>query len=198
VKSYLALQYAGVEVNPSYNLATALNVSRMTTFHVDIWTTADQLAIKLVSATFNGAAPELIYDEASGVITSNHWISLDIPLSVFTNINPALNLSKIDQLLWIDNGDIAGPGIQNGDFYVDNVFFYNNTPVIQAPALNGTSFSCQVPSQTGITYVLEATPTLVPSAWTGVQTNAGNGGMLNFTVPVNPAAAKQYFRINSH
>ena len=113
VKSYLGLGYAGVEVNPSYNVATAQDLTKMTTMHVDVWTTANQLAIKMVSATYNGAAAEVIYNAASGAITSNNWVGLDIPLSVFTNLNSALHLAAIDQLLWVDNGDIAGPGIQS-------------------------------------------------------------------------------------
>ncbi len=129
VKSYLGLGYAGVEVNPSYNPATALDVSAMNTFHVDVWTTANQIAIKLVS-TINGAAPEVVYPASGGVITSNHWVSLDIPLSVFTNLVSTLDLSHIDQLLWVDNGDIPGSGVQQGNFYIDNVYFYSNSVAI--------------------------------------------------------------------
>jgi len=195
VTSYLGLGYAGVEVNPSYNQATALDITKMTTMHLDVWTTANQMAIKLVS-TVNGAEPLLIYDAASGVITSNHWVSLDIPLSVFTNLNPQLNLAKIDQLLWVDNGDIPGPGVQNGDFYIDNVFFYNNTPLIQSPALTGTDFTCQVASQTGVNYVLQGTPSLTSATWPGLQTKAGTGRMLTFTIPTagNP---QRFFRIRA-
>jgi hypothetical protein len=129
VKSYLGLGYAGVEPNPSYNPATALDISAMNTFHVDVWTTANQIAIKLVS-TINGAAPEIIYPDSSGVITSNHWVSLDIPLSAFTNLVPTLDLTHFDQLLWVDNGDIPGSGVQQGDFYIDNVYFYSNSVVV--------------------------------------------------------------------
>ena len=195
VKSYLGLGYAGVEVNPSYNLATALNLSKMTTMHVDVWTTANQMAIKVVSAAYNGAAPEVIYNAASGVITSNNWVSLDIPLSVFTNINPALNLAAIDQLLWIDNGDIAGTGVQLGDFYIDNVYFYNNTPIIQSTAISGTNFTLKVATQAGLSYVLQATPSLAPSAWTGIQTNTGTGKMMTFTTPITAANPVRFFRV---
>lgn len=194
VKSYLGLGYAGVELNPSYNPATPYDASRMTTLHLDVWTTANQLAIKMVS-TANGAAPLLIYDAASGVITSNNWVSLDIPLSVFTNINPALDLTKLDQVLWVDNGDIPGPGVRLGDFYFDNVFFYNNTPVIQAPAVAGTNFTMKVASQIGISYVVQGTPVVQPTAWTSIQTNAGTGGLLNFTVPMTPGNSKRFFRV---
>lgn len=197
VKSYLGLSYAGVELNPSYSLTTAYDASQMTTLHVDVWTTANQLAIKLVSAAFNGAAPLLVYDAASGVITSNNWVSLDIPLAAFTNINPALNLAKLDQLLWVDNADIAGPGVRLGDFYFDNVFFYNDTPVIQSPARSGGDFTCKLASLPGFSYVLEGTPSLTPATWTGLQTNAGTGGLLNFTVPITAANPLRFFRIHT-
>ena len=193
VKSYLGLSYAGVEFyNPNQINATAYN-----TLHVDVWTTANQLAIKLVS-TDNGAAPEVIIPASSGTITTNHWVSLDIPLSSFKALAPTLDLTNLDQMLWVDNGDISGPGIQNGSFYFDNVYFYATatatSPTIVIPAVVGGNFTVQSASQTGFNYILQATPTLSPATWTGVQTNAGTGGTLNFSVPTsgNP---QRFFRI---
>jgi len=130
VKSYLGLSYSGVEFyNPNQ-----INASAYNTLHADVWTTANQIAIKLVS-TGNGAAPEVFYPASGGVVTSNHWVSLDIPLSAFLDVNPNLDLANLDQLLWIDNGDIAGPGVQLGDFYIDNVYFYSNN-VVPPPVIN--------------------------------------------------------------
>ena len=193
VKSYLGLSYAGVEFyNPNQ-----INASAYNTLHVDVWTTANQLAIKLVS-TGNGAAPEVIIPASSGTITSNHWVSLDIPLSSFKALAPTLDLTNLDQMLWVDNGDISGPGIQNGSFYIDNVYFYATatatSPTIVIPAVVGGNFTVQSASQTGFNYILQATPTLSPATWTGVQTNAGTGGTLNFSVPTsgNP---QRFFRI---
>jgi hypothetical protein len=42
--------------------------------------------------------------------------------------------------------------------------------------------------------VVEATPALVPASWTAIQTNAG-GGLLTFTIPIDPANPERFFRI---
>ncbi len=70
-------------------------------------------------------------------------------------------------------------------------------PIIVAPGLSGTNFTLQVAaSQTGFNYVLQATPTLAPAAWTGIRTNAGTGGTLNFTFPIVSGNSRQFFRIS--
>ncbi|MDR3458789.1 MAG: autotransporter-associated beta strand repeat-containing protein [Verrucomicrobiae bacterium] len=72
------------------------------------------------------------------------------------------------------------------------------TPFITSPAVSGTNFTLQVAaSQSGFNYVLQATPTLAPAVWTGVQTNAGTGGTLNFTFPITPGNPQQFFRISA-
>jgi len=40
------------------------------------------------------------------------------------------------------------------------------------------------------------TPSLAPATWTGIQTNAGTGGPLNFSFPITPANPQQFFRIS--
>jgi autotransporter-associated beta strand protein len=67
-------------------------------------------------------------------------------------------------------------------------------PTILPPSLSGTNLVFQVQSQAGSNYVVEATPTLVPTSWTGIKTNPG-GGLLTFTIPINPANPKRFFRI---
>jgi|GEM_PF-1675906 len=124
VKSYRGLSYAGVEFygNP-------IDASSKLFMHLDVWTTANQLAVKLVStAGAHGNQAAEIYRPASGgAVSSNQWVGLDIPLADFISANPLLDLSKLDQMLWIDNGDLAGPGVRFGDFYFDNVYFYTPT-----------------------------------------------------------------------
>jgi autotransporter-associated beta strand protein len=72
------------------------------------------------------------------------------------------------------------------------------TPVITAPALSGTNFTLQVPgSQSGFSYVLYGTPSLAPAAWTALQTNAGNGATLNFSIPITPGNPQMFFRIGA-
>ncbi len=71
------------------------------------------------------------------------------------------------------------------------------TPTITAPAVSGANFTLQVASSSsGFNYVLEATPALAPTTWTGVQTNAGTGGTLNFSIPITPGNPQLFFRIN--
>ena len=177
VKSYLGLQYYGVEMNPDYSGGADVDASAYSTLHVDVWTTANQLAIKLVS-TMNGAAPELIYAASSGVITSNHWVSLDIPLTAFTSLVPTLDLTHLDQLLWIDNGDISGPGVQGGSFYIDNVYFYSNasatSPKISA-GLSGGNRNLTFATQTGFTYTVQYKNNLSDASWTTLSSVSGTG-----------------------
>jgi autotransporter-associated beta strand protein len=67
-------------------------------------------------------------------------------------------------------------------------------PTIAPPSISGTNLILQVSSQSGFNYILEATSQLAPTAWVGIQTNAG-GGVLTFTVPVTAVSPQQFFRI---
>ncbi|MSU58859.1 MAG: hypothetical protein EXS35_11955 [Pedosphaera sp.] len=190
VKKYLGLNYAGVEFYGGNHVdATGLN-----TLHVDLWTpNANQFGIQLVSLVTGTQAGQVNFTPASGTITTNGWVSLNIPLTQFTAANPNLILTNLEQLLWIDNQ--AG-GYVNGNFYIDNVYFYATAtpPTIVAPAVGGGNFTAQSASQLGFNYVLQGTTSLSPVSWTNIQTNAGTGGTLSFTVPVagNP---QRFFRI---
>jgi hypothetical protein len=67
-------------------------------------------------------------------------------------------------------------------------------PVITT-AVTGTNLWLLVDTVTGRDYVLESTPVLAPTPlWTSVSTNAGNGGVLTNSVPLNPALPQTYFR----
>lgn len=83
------------------------------------------------------------FTSGSGVITSNSWLSIDIALSQFLAANPSLVLSGLQQLLWVDNGTVGG-GVQGGDFYIDNVYFYRTPPDtngVHASIVSGTLVS---------------------------------------------------------
>lgn len=192
VKRYSSLNYAGVEFfNPK------INASGMTTFHVDLWTpNASKFSVKLVSFAPGAAEYEVVF--TNNVIVTNQWVSLDIPISTFTSGNPAMSFANLGQLLFINNNP-GGP--QYGTFYIDNVYFYTSavtptSPTITAPAVSGGNFTLQVNSQTGYNYVLQATPSLAPASWTNIQTNAGTGGVLNFSVPVSSGNPQQFYRVN--
>jgi len=126
VLKYAGLNYAGVQ------LASNLDVSTMTTMHVDVWTpNATQFGIQLVS--FSGGATTLTgagqVAFTSSTLTKNGWVSLEIPLSSFTaaaNIvggtAAGMDLKAIGQILWLDNMN----GLtEAGTFYIDNVYFHD-------------------------------------------------------------------------
>lgn len=192
VKKYLGLGYAGVEFATSPINTTGYNM-----LHVDVWTpNANQFGIQLVSLDPATQAGQVNFFPASGTITSNKWIGLNIPLANFTAANGALDMTNLKQLLWIDNQ--AGGGVVNGSFYIDNVYFYatpSAPPTILPPAIRSGNIILQVNSMSGTAYVLQATPLLSPAAWTPIQTNAGTGGILNFTNPVT--GGSQFFRIKT-
>ncbi|MDB6015922.1 MAG: YapH protein [Pedosphaera sp.] len=99
------------------------------------------------------------------------------------------------------------PALSSTNLYWDTSLLNNGTikvaantasvPTITSPLVSGTNFTLQVTaSQSGFNYVLQATPTLAPTAWTGVQTNAGTGGTLSFTIPITLGNPQQFFRIS--
>ena len=190
VKRYSSLNFAGVEFqNPK------INASGMTTFHVDLWTpNASKFSVKLVAFGAVQAEYEVVF--TNNVITTNHWVSLDIPVSTFTNGTPAMDFANLGQLLFINNNP-GGP--QFGTFYIDNVYFYTvpvaTPPVIVTPAVSVGNFTAQTASQTGFNYVLQGTASLAPVSWSNLQTNAGTGGTLNFSVPVAPGSPQRFYRI---
>jgi len=126
------------------------------------------------------------------------------------NIGPALQGGNTFQLF---SGAISGtfavtnlPALSSTNLYWDTSLLNSGiikvgsivapTPIITPPAVSGTNFILQVASsQAGFNYVLQATPALAPATWTGVQTNAGTGGTLNFTIPIAPGNPQQFFRI---
>lgn len=114
VKKYTDLNFVGIETVGSQIDATA-----MTHFRTDVWTgDATQIRVKLVDfgpdAAFDGG------DDTEHEITidnpeQNTWISLDIPLSDFTNLTNRANISQL-----IYSGQPAG----TMTLLVDNVYFY--------------------------------------------------------------------------
>ena len=189
----LGLTFWGVEFyTPNQIDATPFN-----TFHADVWTpTGNQFGIQLVSLDPTAAA-QVNLPPSTGLIVSNNWVSLDIPLSQFMNANPNTVMSALQQLLFLDDATVGG-GIVGANFYVDNVYFYTAplAPVIQSPQISGGNLIISVPSQTGFDYVLQGTVSLVPPAWSNLQTNSGTGGIINFSVPILPANSQSHFRVN--
>lgn len=96
---YADLNYQGTQ------FASGLNVTGMTLLHVDFWTTnSTALSIYVIS-------PGPVEKAYTFTITQNEWVSVDIPLSAFTN--PTVDLSNVIQF------KVEG----NGTVYLDNLYF---------------------------------------------------------------------------
>ena len=181
VLQYTALQYAGVEF---YNAAAdQINASPYNTIHVDIWTpNANQFGVQLVSLDNGGTqAGQVNVTPASGAIVSNKWVSLDIPLVNFVAAQPALDLTDLQQLLWIDN---QGGGVTGGIFYVDNVYFYASTtsarPLLSGN-LSGKTITLSIPTELGFNYTVQYTSSLANPSWLTLATLSGNNTVQTVT-----------------
>lgn len=120
LKKYYNLQFAGILFESS-----PVDASDMTHFHMDIWT-PDAIAfnslfkIKLVDFGADGvygggddSEHEVFYGYATTpALTSENWISFDIPLSNFTGLT---GTSSVAQLIISGNPNIV---------YVDNIYFH--------------------------------------------------------------------------
>ena len=199
VLEYTGVQYAGVE----FYSPDQIDVSGYNYMHFDVWTPgANQFAVQLVSLDATGPdsgtqAGQVDITPLSGVITTDKWIGIDIPLSQFTAPasqldNATVDLTDLQQLLWVDNGTV-GSGTQGGTFYIDNVYFYSGTvppPFSCSITLVGSDVEISWPSTSGITYTVVKSPTLGSSAiWTAVGPPViGTGGTMMVSVPTSSTA----------
>lgn len=67
-------------------------------------------------------------------------------------------------------------------------------PTLTAPAKVGTHLVMQAATEPGFNYILEATPQVNPSAWTGIQTIPG-GGTVKYTISITTTPPHRYFRL---
>jgi autotransporter-associated beta strand protein len=68
-------------------------------------------------------------------------------------------------------------------------------PLILPVSLVGTNLQISIPTELGVSYILQSAPALVqPISWAPVSTNSGTGNTLTQQVPVDPATPQQYFR----
>jgi hypothetical protein len=209
ILEYKNLQYAGVEFydtnavtgaggdNVGGTVEYAINATAYDTLHVDVWTpTANQFGVQIASLNPT-IGPQVDFLPASGTITNNGWIGLDIPLSSFTAINPSLDLSDLQQLLWIDNE--GGGGVTGGIFYIDNVYFYNSSMVAQ-PSISGTMLggNLQLSFATDNTssYTVQYKTNLTDSVWQTLSTVSGNGSTQTVADPKNQQS--RFYRLWVH
>ncbi|QQS30410.1 MAG: Ig-like domain-containing protein [Sphingobacteriales bacterium] len=116
---YRSLNFVGIEFS-----SQPIDAAGMTHFHLDIWTpdptnAPNNFKVLLVDFGANGlfggdddSSHELTF--TAPTLTTQNWISLDIPLSNFSGL---LNRSNLAQLVL--SGTLP-------NLYLDNVYFYND------------------------------------------------------------------------
>ena len=118
-------EFLGMQINN-----TGVNLTQMTTMHIDYWTPDNKIMIaKLVNTIDGGEANTIVQDP----VVTGTWRSVDIPMAQF---GTSLNKSKITQIL-------LDPQLGGSTVYVDNFYFYR--PASAAPSPTITNFS--VPAQ---------------------------------------------------
>jgi hypothetical protein len=115
VQNDTMLKYANLNYQGT-SFASALDVSNMGFLHVDMWTAnATSVNIFCISTGPVETAHAL-------AVTPNQWVSYDIPLTAFTNVN----LADVIQLK-VD----GGTGSET--VYFDNIYFYKGTATPTGP-----------------------------------------------------------------
>ena len=173
VKKYSSLNFAGIETTG----ANLINASVMSHFHIDVWTPdINDFKIKLVDFGADGVWSPTVDDTEHELIYSNPetatWISYDIPLTDFTNLNNTGNMAQYI---------LSKP--TEGTIYIDNMYFYNqeslNVPTnvviattssevtITWDAVDGATsykiYSCDSPDGT---FTIDTSGTFVGASWT--------------------------------
>jgi hypothetical protein len=117
-KFYADADFVGVE----FYGADAVDASDMEYFHVDVWTPdATIFRVKLVDLGGTATEAEIAFDG----IAQGEWVSLNIPMSEFTD-GGMTAVNSIQQLIF------SGQPTGTFDFFIDNVYFY------KAPSNNST------------------------------------------------------------
>lgn len=125
---YRLLNFVGIEFT-----SNLINASSMTHFTLDIWTpnptAGKSFKVKLVDFGADGVYgggddSDAEVTISNPTLTSENWISLNIPMTSFAGLTSKVHLAQL-----VLSGDIP-------DVYVDNVYFYDNgtTPGVPTTA----------------------------------------------------------------
>lgn len=127
------LSYQGVQ------LTSNINVSAMTTLHVDIWTpNCTTFEFSLIDSAPVGVPPA---EQAVSVsLTQNGWNSIDIPMSSYNTL--ALNDVQQFKLVGTPAGSVV---------YLDNIYFTRPTPRNIAPTTTAVVNYCKGAVATALT-----------------------------------------------
>ena len=113
VKKYTMVNYVGIETVGS----EMVDVSGMSHVHLDLWTPdANDFKLKLVDWGLDGAwggGDDTEHELTFSSPATGSWISYDIPLSSFTNLNITGHMAQYI----LSKGPL-------GTMYIDNLYFY--------------------------------------------------------------------------
>ncbi len=175
-KYYAGLTYQGVQ------LTGTINVSSMTSLHVDLWSSnCTSVLLYLINTS-----PATVQQAATLTLVANSWNSIDIPMTTYNNI--ALN--NVAQLMMVGNVPAAG-----GNVYMQNCYFWksNNVPTITgfslpnkvvgdapftitAPTSNSTGAFSYTSSDPTVATVIGNTVTVVGGGTTLITANQAPAG----------------------
>ena len=128
-KRYQSLNYQGVQ------FASPIDVSSMTTLHLDIWTpNCTTFEVYLINQEgIAGSGIPHVEQAVSINPTISGWNSIDIPLSSYSTV--ALN--NIGQL------KLVGTPFGTSTVYLDNIYFTKPTPTAVAPTVTAVVNLCK-------------------------------------------------------
>ncbi|MBK9254108.1 MAG: T9SS type A sorting domain-containing protein [Saprospiraceae bacterium] len=118
-KKYAQLDFVGIET-----VANQIDVTAMTHFHMDVWSpNFTFFGVKLVDFGADGAfdgGDDVEHQVNFNLPAQGQWLSLDIPLSDFAGLITKRNIAQLI---------LVGQPSGSSTVFVDNVYFYNNSPV---------------------------------------------------------------------
>jgi hypothetical protein len=130
------IQYTNLNFVATEFKNPTINISQMTHLHVDLFIRetigpSDFITIELgdfgPNATFGGGDDTAgVFKNTSSALASNRWISLDIPLSTFSNKpgSAPWNKNNLAQWFFISADGTSGNIATISSILVDNMYFY--------------------------------------------------------------------------
>jgi hypothetical protein len=119
VKKYNLRAFAGIGFGPDGSSANEIDASRMTFFHLDVWTpNGFEFRVQLVNDPTAYASKSTVRVNAGSTppLEAGKWVGVEIPMTDFIDLG---GTNKLGQLLFLV------PDGTSGTFYVDNIYFHN-------------------------------------------------------------------------
>lgn len=114
-KKYENLGVVGIETT-----SNTIDASTMTHIHMDVWSPDfTSFSIKLVDFGANnafGGGDDTEHEISINAPAQGQWVSLDIPLSDFTNLTSRANIAQYI---------LVGQPFEVTDVFIDNIYFHN-------------------------------------------------------------------------